>query len=190
MTDCTGSCKSNYHTITTRTARSKNKDWSARNQGSWFCLFLRLFFLNLEFYHSIIQGPSWRWSGADTGGAPGALPPPPLKLENIWFFGVKSWFFTRNTPKIFAPPSARRNFFKSAPLTWNPGFAPGDRMLVGFTTTYAISVYHHWCCEFESRSGRGVQHYVIKVCQWFATGRWFSQGPLVSSTNKTDRHDI
>jgi hypothetical protein len=37
-----------------------------------------------------------------------------------------------------------------------------DRMVVGFTTTYAISAYHHWCCEFESRSGRGVQHYVIK----------------------------
>jgi len=35
-----------------------------------------------------------------------------------------------------------------------------DRMVVGFTTTYAISAYHHWCCEFESRSGRGVQHYV------------------------------
>jgi hypothetical protein len=31
---------------------------------------------------------------------------PPLKLEKIWFVGVKSWFFTRNTPKIFAPPSA------------------------------------------------------------------------------------
>jgi hypothetical protein len=29
-----------------------------------------------------------------------------------------------------------------------------------------------------------------KVCQWFATGRWFSPGPPVSSTNKTDRHDI
>jgi len=27
---------------------------------------------------------------------------------------------------------------------------------------YAISAYHHWCCEFKSRSGRGVQHYVIK----------------------------
>jgi hypothetical protein len=25
---------------------------------------------------------------------------PPLKLEKIWFFGVKSWFFTRNTPKF------------------------------------------------------------------------------------------
>jgi hypothetical protein len=35
-------------------------------------------------------------------------------------------------------------------------------MVVGFTTTYAISAYHHWCCEFESRSGPGVQHYVIK----------------------------
>jgi hypothetical protein len=29
-----------------------------------------------------------------------------------------------------------------------------------------------------------------KVCQWLATGRWFSPGPPVSSTNKTDRHDI
>jgi hypothetical protein len=27
---------------------------------------------------------------------------------------------------------------------------------------YAISAYHYWCCEFESRSGRGVQHYVMK----------------------------
>jgi hypothetical protein len=35
-------------------------------------------------------------------------------------------------------------------------------MVVGFTTTYAISAYHHWCCECESRSGRGVQHYVIE----------------------------
>jgi len=51
-----------------------------------------------------------------------------------------------------------------------------DRMAVGFTTTYAISAYHHWCCEFESWSGWGVQHYVI-VCQWLATGRWFSPGP-------------
>jgi hypothetical protein len=31
----------------------------------------------------------------------------PPKIGKIWFFGVKSWFFTRNTPKIFAPPSAR-----------------------------------------------------------------------------------
>jgi hypothetical protein len=37
-----------------------------------------------------------------------------------------------------------------------------DRMVVGFTTTYVISAYHHWCSEFESRSGWGIQHYVIK----------------------------
>jgi len=35
-------------------------------------------------------------------------------------------------------------------------------MVVGFTTTYAISAYQHWCFEFESRSGRGVQHYLIE----------------------------
>ena len=29
-----------------------------------------------------------------------------------------------------------------------------------------------------------------KICQWHATGQWFSPGPLVSSTNKTDCHDI
>jgi hypothetical protein len=27
---------------------------------------------------------------------------------------------------------------------------------------------------------------VIKVCQWLATGRWFSPGTPVTSTNKTE----
>jgi hypothetical protein len=35
-------------------------------------------------------------------------------------------------------------------------------LVLPLTTTYAISAYHHWCCEFVSRSGRDVQHYVIK----------------------------
>ena len=29
-----------------------------------------------------------------------------------------------------------------------------------------------------------------KVCQWLATGQWFFPGSSVSSTDKTDRHDI
>jgi hypothetical protein len=35
---------------------------------------------------------------------------------------------------------------------------------VGFTTTYAISTYHHKRCEFKSRSCEvcSIQHYVIK----------------------------
>jgi hypothetical protein len=43
------------------------------------------------------------------------------------------------------------------------------RMVIGFTTTYAISSYHHWYREFDSHSGWGVQHYVIKfVSDWFS----------------------
>ena len=46
-------------------------------------------------------------------------------------------------------------------------------MVVGFTTTYAVSAYHHESCEFESCSLRGVLDTTLcnKVCQWFATGR-------------------
>jgi len=29
-----------------------------------------------------------------------------------------------------------------------------------------------------------------KVCQWLAAGWWFSPGTPVTSTNKTDGHDI
>ena len=29
-----------------------------------------------------------------------------------------------------------------------------------------------------------------KVCQWLVTDQWFSPGTPVSSTNKTDHHDI
>ena len=59
--------------------------------------------------------------------------------------------------------------------TWNiRGRRGRDRMVVGFTTTYAISAYHHWCCEFESRSGRRVQHYVIKcVSDLWQVGGFF-----------------
>ena len=69
----------------------------------------------------------------------------------------------------------------------NRGHHGCDCMAVGFTTTFGNNAHHHWCCEFESRSERGVQHYVIKFCQWLATGRWFSP---VSSSNNTDHHDI
>ena len=62
----------------------------------------------------------------------------------------------------------------------------------GFTTTCVISVYYHLSCEFEPRPIRGVLDTILcdKVCQILATGRWFSAGTQVSSSNKTDRHDI
>ena len=42
-----------------------------------------------------------------------------------------------------------------------------DCMVVGFTTTCAISAYHHQSCEFEPCSWRGVLDTALcdKVCQ-------------------------
>ena len=44
-------------------------------------------------------------------------------------------------------------------------------MVVGFTTTYAISAYHHRSCEFELLSGEvySIQHYVIAIDSYFIT---------------------
>ena len=54
-------------------------------------------------------------------------------------------------------------------------------MVVGFTTTCAISAYHHWSCEFEPLSWWGVLDTTLcdKFCQCLATGRWFSPGTPV-----------
>ena len=64
-------------------------------------------------------------------------------------------------------------------------------MVVGFITSHAISAYHHQSCEFEPCSFRGVLDTTCdNVCQWLVTGRWFSPGTLVSSTNKYDITEI
>ena len=56
---------------------------------------------------------------------------------------------------------------------------------------YAISAYHHQCCEFESHSDMvySIQHYVMDFSVTCGRSvvffRYFD-----SSTNKTDHHDI
>jgi hypothetical protein len=62
-------------------------------------------------------------------------------------------------------------------------------MAVGFTTTYAISAYHHFIFYFKSCSWRGVLDSTVcdKLFQLLAADRWTSPGTLVSSTNKTYR---
>ena len=77
-------------------------------------------------------------------------------------------------------------------LTLFKGCRGRDHMIVRFTTTLAISAYHHLSCEFESRSQRSVFDTTLcdQVCQWQAAGRWFSPSTPVSSTYKTDRHNI
>ena len=49
-----------------------------------------------------------------------------------------------------------------------------------------------YSCLFLDCSWQGVLDTTLcdKVCQWLATGRWFSLGTLVSFTNKTDCLDI
>jgi hypothetical protein len=49
-------------------------------------------------------------------------------------------------------------------------------MVVGFTTTYSISAYHHYGCEFESRSWRGVLD--TTLCDYNITER-----PTVMKSN-------
>jgi hypothetical protein len=66
--------------------------------------------------------------------------------------------------------------------------------------SYASWIYNYLCnqClsplsyEFEPRSWGGVLDTTLcdKVCQWLAIGGEISPATPVSSTNKTDRHDI
>jgi hypothetical protein len=61
--------------------------------------------------------------------------------------------------------------------------------------SYGSWIYNHLCNQCLSPLMLRVRTSIRarcttlcdKVCQWLATGRWFSPG---SSTNKTDRHDI
>jgi hypothetical protein len=80
----------------------------------------------------------------------------------------------------------------SSYLIWGREGCHGrDRLVVGFTTASAISAYH-WSCEFESSSWQGVLDTTVcdKVCPLLVAEPWCSLGTPVSSTNKTDSHNI
>jgi hypothetical protein len=53
-----------------------------------------------------------------------------------------------------------------------------------FTLFSRKRLNHHWGLRARCTTLCG------KVCQWLAAGWWFSPGTPVSSTNKTDSHDI
>jgi hypothetical protein len=57
------------------------------------------------------------------------------------------------------------------PVIRNPTFVEWC-LVVGFTTTYAISAYRHWSSKFESRTWLGVLDITFcdKVYQWHAAG--------------------
>ena len=70
---------------------------------------------------------------------------------------------------------------------------PGrDSTAVRFTVSYAISTYHHWRCEFEPWSGRGLFDTTLCniVLQWLGADRWSFPGTSVYPSNNADPHDI
>ena len=105
---------------------------------------------------------------------------------------VSSTYWYRIHIYIFTWPIPKKNMWFLL-ILWTTlvfkaiwGCRGQDSMVVGFTTTYAVSAYHH-CCEFKPCSWWGVQDTPLcdKVCQLLV----FSD-TRISSTNKTDRHDI
>jgi hypothetical protein len=65
---------------------------------------------------------------------------------------------------------------------------------------YGSWIYNYLCNQYLSSITlyvriplrRGVLNTTLcdKVCQWLAADRWFSPGTPISTTNKTDRHNI
>jgi hypothetical protein len=106
---------------------------------------------------------------------------------------VKEGCHVRTSNNIsFVVVSCKLSFIFDCPIKCR-GCSGHDCMVVWLTSTLdAISAYHHKSCEFGSCSCRDVLNTTIcdKVCHWLAAGRWFIPGIPVSSTNKTDSHDI
>jgi hypothetical protein len=100
-----------------------------------------------------------------------------------------SFLFIFNDKKIFIISSIFPLFIVFELISIRRG---RDRMVVGFTTTCAISAYRHWSCEFKYRLWCGVLDTTLcdKVCHLLATGRLFSLDTPVSSINNTDLNDI
>jgi hypothetical protein len=66
-------------------------------------------------------------------------------------------FICKNSPPIYCQPR-----FLSKNILGRRG---RDHMVVGFTTTCAMSTYHHLSCEFEPHSCRGVLDRTLFDCQ-------------------------
>jgi hypothetical protein len=81
-------------------------------------------------------------------------------------------------------------FYHVRPMYLFSGRHGRDRMVVGnYLYNQCISPLTLWV-RIPLRLGKPIQHYVIQVCECLAAGLWFSLGTLVSSTNKTDHHNI
>jgi hypothetical protein len=72
-------------------------------------------------------------------------------------------------------------------IQWNLEFS--DFLLVIYTQSYINSQTPPYSWN-TGNVGFKRQSINLSTSQWLAAGGWFSPGTPVSSTNKTDRHDI
>jgi hypothetical protein len=115
-------------------------------------------------------------------------------MNFCWYFmnDIKCINYDRPTDKVLKFTLLKIDEVQSCRLNTIGDHHGRDCMVVGFITTYAISTYHHSCCEFKSHLREVYSNTTLcdKVCQWLMAGWWFSLCTLDSSTNKTDHHNI
>ena len=139
-TDCIGSCKSNYHTIMTTTARylcDKGKSRllfvvetrdTFKNEGS-----------DIDYWKTFV-GQSTFCFPCERQTDIYVCTYMIYMLSTILLYGISL---------LILLSRCRRG---------------RDCMIVGFTSTFAINVHHHYLNEFDFRSGKvySIQHYMIK----------------------------
>ena len=76
------------------------------------------------------------------------------------------------------------NTYKETSWSWSYG-----SWIYSYLCNQCLSPLMLWVC-IPLRRGVFNTTLCDFVCQWLTIGRWFSPGTPVSSTNKTDRHDI
>jgi hypothetical protein len=95
--------------------------------------------------------------GRIQGGGGGGRTLPKIGINMI--FWRKIVIFHTKYPTIIVPPSARRNVYKCAHLTWNPGSAPGNRKIQRikqlFVLTLSVIIRYSGLCLIRYTKGPG-----------------------------------
>ena len=103
-----------------------------------------------------------------------------INNDETWY---NTWivYFGNFTPP---PPFSPRNIHRPLGLLWPWSYGS---WIYNYLCNLCLSPLILWVWILIRASCTTL---CDKVCQWLATGRWFSPGPPVSSTNKTDCHNI
>jgi hypothetical protein len=109
----------------------------------------------------------------------------PQKLRSIYyFFGDGAVHILPCDPQCHELFAIYSHIFQGKSMSWSYG-----SWIYNYLCNHCLSPLTLWVRI-------SLRRYVLdttsreKVCQWLAAGRWFSPGTAVSSTNKTDHHDI